>query len=236
MRAVYLLVYAGFAALGEALVAKPAVAWLRGSGLFRAALPWEVPLGAWAVLLQVALAAFTLALALRFALGYRARVPLHAALLGLVALCFAVRGGAGEPQPPADPTGRLLDGLRTLAGELDRGWSGRYVADAAALDAALAPLPRPGFRRRFREIPLHVHVLGAAAGPQTTALAGDEPGTLYVALSPDARSAWLSALTLRDGREAVLPQTVTAVAGTHSLPGRDPLVPAYPGMQRTKGR
>ncbi len=236
MRVVYLMVYAAFAALGEALVAKPAVAWLRGRGLLHAALPWEVPLGAWAVLLAVALAAFTLALSLRFALGLRARVPLHAAFLALFALCLALRGAAGEPEPPADPTAPLLDGLRTVAGELDRSYAGRYLVDEPSLNAALARLPRPGFRRRFRTLPLRVLVLGNASGPQLTALAGDEPGTLYVALAADGRRAWLSALTLQAGAPAVLRQTVQATAGTHSLPGRDALVPAYPGMHGAKQR
>jgi hypothetical protein len=236
VRAFYLLVYAGFAALGEALVARPAAAWLRGRGLLRAALPWDVPLGVWAVLLAVALAAFTLALSLRFALGFRARVPLHAAFLGLIALSFAVRGTAGEPQPPKDPTAPLLDGLRTAAAALDSSYSGRYLADARALDAALSKLPRPGFRRRFRELPLRVHLLGNATAAQLTPLYGDEPGTLYVALAADGKRAWLSALTLRAGEPAVLRQTVQATAGTHSLPGRDALVPAYPGMQHGKDR
>ena len=236
MRVVYLVIYAGFAALGEALVAKPALAWLRGSGLLRAALPWEVPLGAWATLLGIALAAFTLALSLRFALGFRARVPLHAAFLGLIALCLAVRGSAGEPVPPADPTAPLLDGLRTVATELDVRYAGRYLVDETALDGLLARLPQPGFKRRFRALPLRVHVLGNASGPQLTPLADDEPGTLYVALAADARRAWLSALTLQAGAPAVLRQTVQATAGTHSLPGRDSLVPAYPGMHRAKDR
>ncbi len=236
MRVFYLLVYAGFAALGEALVARPAIAWLRGSGLFRAALPWDVPLGAWATLLAIALAAFTLALSLRFALGFRARVPLHAAFLGLLALCIAVRGTAGEPVPPADPTSRLLDGLRTVAAELDARYAGRYLVDALALDQQLARLAPPGFRLRFRLLPLRVHVLGNASGPQLTPLAFDEPGTLYVALAADARRVWLSALTLEAGAPTVLRQTVQATAGTHSLPGRDALVPAYPGMHRAKDR
>lgn len=236
MKVVYLTVYAGFAALGEALVAKPAAAWLRGRGLLHAALPWEVPLGAWAVLLAIALAAFTLALSLRFALGLRPRVPLHAAFLALIALCLALRGAAGDPDPPADPTAPLLEGLRTLASELDARYAGRYLIDEPSLNARLGQLPRPGFRRRFRRLPLRVRSLGNASGPQLTPLAGDEPGTLYVALAADGRRAWLSALTLQEGAPAVLRQTIQATAGTHSLPGRDALVPVYPGMHRAQER
>ena len=236
MRVVNLMVYAAFAALGEALVAKPALAWLRGRGLFRAALPWHVPLGGGAALLALALAAFTLALSLRFALGRRARVPLHAAFLALFALCLVLRVAAAEPAPPTDPTAPLFDGLRAVAVELDRGYAGRYQADPAALDALLSRLPPPGFVRLFRALPLHLRALSNADGPQLTPLAGDEPGTLYLALAADGRRLWLSALTLQGGEAAVLRQTVQATAGTHSLPGRDARVPAYPDLTRAKDR
>ena len=45
IRLLYLAAYAALAALGEALVARPGLLWLRGQGLLRAALPWDVPLG-----------------------------------------------------------------------------------------------------------------------------------------------------------------------------------------------
>ena len=72
-----------------------------------------------------------------------------------------------------------------------------------------------------------------ASGPQLTRLAGDAPGTIYLALSPDRTGAWLTAL----GLGAVLqlapgrPALIELHSGTHSLPGRDPHVPAYPGMR-----
>ena len=64
-------------------------------------------------------------------------------------------------------------------------------------------------------------------GAQRDPLPGDPPGTIYVCISADEQRAWLSALSL----EGVLPATLQARAGTHSAPGRDPLVPAYPGMR-----
>ena len=160
------------------------------------------------------------------ALRRKPRLPQHLAFLTVLGLCFAVRWAASEARPPPDPAPPLLAGLRGVAEELDRDFSGRYAPDAARLDAALAKLPPPGFRRLGRTLPLHVRVL-SAEGPQLQPLAGDEPGTIYIAISSDAKSAWLTALAL--GR--VLPQRIEAHSGTHSLPGRDPLVPAYPGMR-----
>jgi hypothetical protein len=235
-RALYVLVYGGFAALGEALVARPAAGFVRGLGLFRAALPWEVPLGALAALVALLLAALALLLAVRFGLGLRPRISLHAGFLLLLALALAVRAWSGEPSPPRDPTPVLLDGLRTVAEALDRSYAGSYVVDPAALDAALSRLPPLGFRRNGRLLSLRVRLERDATGARKESLPGDEPGTIYVALSADAKRAWISALTLRAGAPAMLRSVVQAAAGTHSVPGRDPLIPAYPGMRTGAGR
>ena len=44
-RTSYLALYAASAALGAALLIRPAASWMRGLGLFRPVLPWTVPLG-----------------------------------------------------------------------------------------------------------------------------------------------------------------------------------------------
>lgn len=227
MRIAYVLLYAAFAALGEALVARPALVWLRGQGLLHATLALDVPLGAWALLLAAFLAAFTLALSLRLAFGLKPRLPLHAAFLGLVALCLGMRALAGETRPPADPVPLLVDGLRATADALDHTYAGLYRADPLLLEAVLEPLPETGFRRQFRALRMHVRVLPGAAGAVLEALPGDEPGTIYVALAPDQKRVFLSAL----GLGGAIRQTITGTAGTHSVPGRDRLVPAYPGMR-----
>ena len=232
LRIAYLAAYAALAALGEALVARPALLWLGGQGILRPALPWDVPLGGLSLLLSLLVAGATLLLAASAALGRRPRVPQHAAFLLLLALCLAARAGAGEPLPPADPSAPLLEGLRTAASALDAGYHGSYAPDAFALDSALAKLPAPGYRRLGRALPLQVRII-PSTGPQLDPLPGDSPGTLYLAVSPDQKSIWLTALALHgvlrlsSGRPAL----IEAHSGTHSLPGRDPNVPAYPGMR-----
>jgi hypothetical protein len=223
-----LAVYAALAALGEGLVARPALLWLRGQGLLRAALPWDVPLGGLAFALAALVALATLWLAAGAALGRKPRVPQHAAFLALLGTCLAVRAWAGEPLPPRDPRPSLLQGLRAAAEDLDRDFRDVYAPDAERIDAALARVAPPGFRRLGRVIPLHAHVLPAASGPQLDPLPGDDPGTIYLAISADRRSAWLTAL----GLDGILKRArIEAHSGTHSLPGRDPNVPAYPGMR-----
>jgi hypothetical protein len=237
LRMAYLAVYAGLAALGEGLVARPALLWLRGQGLLRAALPWEVPMGGAALALAALVAVATLWLASDAALGRRPRVPQHAAFLALLGACLALRAGTAEPGPPRDPAPALLQGLRAAAEELDRDFHGRYLPDAGQINGALAQVPPPGFRRLGRSIPLHARVLSGAEGPQTEPLPGDEPGTIYVAISRDRAAAWLTALALPGvlRTPAGKPALIEAHAGTHSLPGRDPLVPAYPGMRGVAG-
>jgi hypothetical protein len=231
VRIAYFCAYAAVAALGEALVARPGLLWLRSQGIFRPALAWDVPLGGLLLLCAALLAVFTLWLASDVAQGRRPRMPLHAAFLLLFGICFVLRSTAGDPRPPRDPAPALLDGLRAVADELDRGYAGQYAPDAGQFSSALAQVAPPGFRRLGRGIPLHVRVLSAADGALLDPLEGDQPGTIYVSISKDRQSAWLTALTAGD---AVLrlgsgrPAVVEAHGGTHSLPGRDPLVPAYP--------
>jgi hypothetical protein len=232
VRIAYLAAYAALAALGEALLARPALLWLRGQGILRAALPWEVPLGGLAFLLALLVAGATLFLATQAALGRRLQLSQHAAFLLLLALAFALRSQAGEPRPPPDPSPALLAGLRAVALELDRDYRDGYAPNAAKLDLILAQLPPPGFRRLGRTLPLRVRVLPADAA-QIEALVGDAPGTIYIALSKDRASVWLTALSLPGVLKlsSGKPALIEAHAGTHSLPGRDPIVPAYPGMR-----
>ena len=233
IRAAYLVAYAALAALGEALVARAALLWLRGQGIFRAALPWDVSLGGWALACAALVALMTLWLASDAALGRRPRMPQHAAFLVLLVACFAVRSWAGDPRPPRDPAPALLEGLRAAAAELDRDFHGLYAPDAGQLNGALAQVRPPGFRRLGRIIPLHARVLSGADGPQTEPLPQDQPGTIYVAISKDRTTAWLTALNLRGilALPSGKPALIEAHRGTHSLPGRDPMVPAYPGMR-----
>lgn len=233
VRIAYLAAYAALAALGEALVARAGLLWLEGQGLFHVALPWEVSLGGWALLLAAVLALMTLWLAAAAALGRRQRLGQHALFLLVLALCLAVRTWGGEPAPPRDPSPTLFDGLRAAAGELERDFHGLYAPDAAQLNGALAQVGPPGFRRLGRGIPLHARVLSGADGPQLVALPQDLPGTIYVALSQDRRAAWLTALSLQGVARlgSGKPALIEAHEGTHSTLGRDPLMPAYPGMR-----
>jgi hypothetical protein len=233
IRLAYVCTYGSLAALGAALVARPALLWLRSQGLLRTALAWDVRYGALLFVGAALLALFTLWLASEVALNRRRRAPLHVAFLLAVGICLALRSASGDPRPPADPAPALLDALRVAGDELDRGYSGRYAPDAAQFSSSLAQVPPPGFRRLGRPVPLHARILSGAEGPQLGALPGDQPGTIYIAVSGDRRSAWMTALTLAgilnlpSGRPAI----VESRDGTHSLPGRDPAVPAYRPMR-----
>ena len=227
VRIAYLAAYAALAALGEALVARNALVWLRGQGLFHPALPWGVPLGGAAVLLALLMALATLWLASQAALGKRPRVVQHAIFLMLLGFCISLRSWSGDPQPPPDPAPALLEGLRTAASELDRGFQKAYAPEESRLNGVLGALPAPGYQRLGRTLPLHARIVANATGPQKDALPGDPPGTIYIAVSPDRTAAWLTALSAH----GVLKPSIEAHGGTHSLPGRDPLVPAYPGMR-----
>ena len=233
VRSVYVLAYAALVALGEALVARPAALWLNSQGLFRTLLAWDVPMGAAFLAAAAGLAALTFALAVALAFGKKPRAPAHLALLCMIAFCIALRAHAGDPRPPRDPLPSLLAGLRAAAERLDELWAPGYAHDAGAFASAFDRVPPTGFRRLSRPAPLHVRILSGAAGAQSEPLAADEPGTIYVAISLDRSSAWLTALgpggivALPSGKPAL----IEARGGTHSLPGRDPLVPAYPGRR-----
>ena len=231
VRAACFALYAALAALGIAVLARPAALWVLGLGVFGPVLPWPVPLGWMAALLAVALAASAVALVVRAALGWKTPSSRHVGFLLLVALAFALRASSGDAWSPPDPEPRLLEGLGTAAGVLDAQYSGtrRYAPTAALLQGALSALPPPGFVHRARELPLRARILHGMRSAQTKALPGDLPGTVYVCISPDEQRAWLSALSLR----GVLPATMQARAGTHAPAGRDPLLPEYPNARRS---
>jgi len=230
IRIAYLSGYAALAALGAALAGRPAVLWARSQGIFETVLGWDVPHGALLFTAAACLALSTAWLASRAALKQPPGIPLHVAFLLLVGSCLALRSASGNPRPPRDPAPALLEALRAAAGELDVGYTGQYAPDAAEFNAPLAQVPAPSFRRLGRPVPLHARVLSGATGPQLEPLPGDQPGTIYVAVSQDRRAAWLTALSL--GNIALLPSGMTAVVeargGSHDLPGQDPALPAYP--------
>jgi hypothetical protein len=230
-RVTYLAAYAALAALGEALVARPALLWVRSQGILSPALAWGVRYGALLLACAALLAFFTFALASSVALGRTPGTPLHLAFLLAVGICFALRSASGDPHPPRDPSPALLDGVRAAVEELDRGYRGLYAPDAGQFSSALAPLAPPGFRRLGRPVPLHARILSGSDGPQLEPLPEDQPGTIYVAVSKDRQSAWLTAVGLEGIVRLPSAQPAVAVArrGTHSLPGADPALPAYPG-------
>jgi hypothetical protein len=236
IRLAYLGAYALLAALGEALVARPALLWLRSQGIFHPALAWDVPYGSLLAACAAALALFTVWLASHAAAGRKPVLPLHVAFLLLAGICLALRSASGEPRPPPDSTPVLLSALAAAAAELDRGYEGLYAPDAAQFSSALAQVAAPPFRRLGWQIPLHARILSAAEGPQLEPLPDDQPGTLYIAISHDRQSAWFTALSLNGilqlppGRPAI----AEAHAGTHSAPGTDPKMPSYPRMRPGK--
>ena len=231
VRIAYFCAYAAVAALGEALVARPGLLWLRSQGIFRPALAWDVPLGSLFLVCAALIAALALWLASDVAQGLRPKMPLHAALLLLFGISVGLRMAASAPRPPRDPAPSLFQGLRVAADELDRGYTSQYAPAARQLNSALAHVPLSGFRRLGRSVPLQAKILSGAEGARFEVLEGDLPGTIYVAISKDRQTAWLTAVA---GTDAILelapsrPAVIEAHAGTHSLPGRDPLVPAYP--------
>jgi hypothetical protein len=230
IRLMYLCAYGVLAAIGEALVARPALLWVRSQGLIGPALAWDVPLGSLLLGCAALVAVFTLWLASEVAQRRRPPLLLHGAFLTAVGICFVVRSTSGNPRAPPDPAPSLLAGLRAAADELDRSYGGRYEPDAAQFASALARVQPPGFRRLGRTLALHARILSGADAAQSEPLEGDLPGTIYVAVSRDRQTAWLTAvgangmLTLPSGTPAL----IEARAGTHALPGHDPLVPAYP--------
>lgn len=241
LRTLNALFYAGFCALGFSLCARPALLELRSLGLFSWALPWDVPLGRLFLLLALAHVAFTLRLMVALALAARVGLAERASYLLIVAAALGARAIAGEPAPPRSPDTALLDALKATGDQLDLGWlaAQRYAPDAAALDAKLAALPSPGFVRRARPVPLHVRLDQPAQ--RCAVQPGDAPGTIVVALDAPGTRAWLCALTLEAGAVQPLksngrPLVLQARQGSHSAPGRDPLLPEYPTMQLLKDR
>jgi len=229
VRAASVALYAGFATLGAALLAHPALLWVEGLGLSRPVRPWHVPLGWAAAVLVAVLATFAFGMAVHRALGGNPRRRHYLAFLLLVALALVLRAVSGDIRPPLDPAPRLLDGLRAAAGALDAEYAAtrRYAPTPGLVQGALSALPAPGFVHRGRELRLSGRILHGMRGPQVEALPGDLPGTIYVCISSDEQRAWLSALSLH----RVLPAMVQATAGTHSAPGFDPLLPLYPNAR-----
>ncbi len=234
-RAAYLTAYALFAALGASVLARPALLAIANLGLFAPVLPLEVPLGWAAAALLALIAALTVRFALRVALDRKPRVGEHVAFLALVAGAIALRSFAGEPQPPADPTAPLIAAMRAAADLADAQYTraGKYALSADAFDAELARMRAPPFTMHARRLGLRAAVIDSASGP---VLEAPLPGMLIVAASKDGKRCWITAFTLAHGQVAPVmdgprPLVLQARAGTHSAPGRDPVVPAYPGMR-----
>jgi hypothetical protein len=184
VRAASYALHAVFASIGAALLASPALAWVRGLGLDRPVMAADVPLG------------------------------------------WALRAGIGEFRRAPDPAPRLVDAMAVVAEALDAEYARthRYASPSRLLEPTSIALPPTGLVHRGRELRAIARVLTGMRSPQLDAIAGDAPGTIYVAISPDEQSAWVSALSL----DGVLPITVHAHGGTHSPPGFDALLPLYP--------
>lgn len=227
----YLGIYAAFAALGAALLSRPALDWVRGLGLFAPALPLRQSLGWASAALLLLLVAGTIAMAMSVAVGRKPGIAAHAAFLLLVACALALRAGSGPATLP-DPDPELRDGLGAAASVLDASYAldRRYDPDVRRLQAALAALPPSPFRFRGQAIRYTVRLLRGASGPQREPLPGDGPATVYVAIAQGAERGWLTVTTLRDRKVGVLPATLEARFGAHAEEGRDLLVPPYPGM------
>lgn len=252
LRWIYAVVYASFGVAAAALLAAPAHRFLADLGLFHPVLAAPRWADALAILLGAPLAALTLRFGIFFAADLRPRPREHAAFLALVAAAFALRAAGGAPPPPADPAPAFAAALGSLAAALDRSWtaSGGYGAEPGALEAALGPVPRPGYVVRGRPLRWRVSVVRAAPSPEAVAppplrpieepLPGDGPCTLYVALSADSARAALTAVALGpEGEPTVLrragrPVVVRASGGTHGQAQADPLLPAYPGAQEAR--
>jgi hypothetical protein len=226
----YVVVYGGLAALGAALLARPAGLWTRSLGLWAPTLPWRVPAGWAAALLLAALTAATARLAAALALRKRLPRTACAAFLAIVAAAGAVRS-LGEPAPSQSADAANVVALRRAADLLDASYASahRYHPDLRELEDALRALPPPGFVSAARPLRFTARIVDGARGPQRGVRAGDPPGTVYVAISPDGQSAWLCATTLRGGSVGLFDGTVEARAGTHSDVGGDAAFPVYPG-------
>lgn len=234
------LLFGTFAAIGFGLVARPALLAFRSLGLAAPVLPWDVPLGRLFIVLALGLAIETLRLGLDVSAGKRLRPIARAPLLLLLGISLLARNFAGEPLAPVSAVPRLVSGLRTAADALDRSFAtdSRYPKDPAPIDASLAQLGPTGFVYLGNYLPLRAQLLEQQKSAQITPRPGDRPGTVYVALDAEHTRAIVSVLTLdAKGKPDILRAPsgkallVEARFGTHSSPGRDPLVPEYPGMQ-----
>ena len=226
VRAASYALHAVFASIGAALLASPALAWVRGLGLDRPVMAADVPLGWAAVLLGLALIAAVCVMAVRAALGRSPGAASRIAVLLIAACALALRAGIGELRRGPDPAPRLVDAMAIVAEALDAEYARthRYASPSRLLEPTSIALPPTGLVHRGRELRAIARVLTGMRSPQLDAIAGDAPGTIYVAISPDEQSAWVSALSL----DGVLPITVHAHGGTHSPPGFDALLPLYP--------
>jgi len=234
VRFLYVATYAAFAALGSALLSRPAANWLRGLGLFAPALPVKGVAGWASAGLLLLLVAATVGISMASALGRKPGLSWHAALLGLIACALALRAAA-IPARAIDPDPALRDALGAAAAALDATYAmeHRYQPAAGAIQAALDALPPSPFRLRGKPMPYSARVLRNAANAQTEPLPGDPPATVYVAVEVGGQGAWLTVTTLRAGRVEVLPTAVEARSGSHSEPGESLLLPRYPGMRST---
>jgi hypothetical protein len=100
LRALHLGAYGAVAAVGMALVARPAVLWVRSFGTSDPALPWAAPFAAAFAATALAITVCTAALAVRACERRKRGLANHAALLLAVATAIALRGAAGEARPP----------------------------------------------------------------------------------------------------------------------------------------
>ncbi len=227
--------------IGFGLVARPALLAFAGLGLFAPTRPWDVPLGRLFMLLAALLAFETLRLGLAVSSAQRLRARNRIPLLLLVIGAFASRTIAGEPLPPASAVPTLVTAMRSAADALDRAYPdrARYAPDDKLLTDTLSLVGRTGFVYRGQELPLRARLIENAERAQgiPRRSAGDLPGDLYVAISADGSRAFITALTLDEAGALQILRTPTGYpliiesrSGTHSAPGRDPLVPEYPGM------
>lgn len=97
VRAAYLIFYAGWAALGAAAVAPPALLWVREVRCAGIGSALGTPTACAFILLGLAIATSALRLALDVALDRRPAPARHATLLALVAIAAALRTMAESP-------------------------------------------------------------------------------------------------------------------------------------------
>jgi hypothetical protein len=97
IRLLYVCAYALLAAIGFALVARPALLWVRSQALWRTEVAWDVPFGPLFAGAAATITFLAARLAGEIALRRKPRIALHLALLLTVAACFTLRQTAGNP-------------------------------------------------------------------------------------------------------------------------------------------